>query len=87
MRKLALVIFTVAFAAGTSAASAGGTGWSCRTCGFSNGASFNGLALNGEASSLGRSGAQLDGDMQSLKAAGPTLTTVILPGGEIVDLR
>ena len=44
MKTLALATFTVTLAA-TSIAQAGGSGWSCRTCGFSNGTELTGLAL------------------------------------------
>jgi tetrahydromethanopterin S-methyltransferase subunit D len=39
------VLLTLAFVlAGAAAAHASGTGWSCRTCGWSNGTQLTGLA-------------------------------------------
>jgi hypothetical protein len=52
MSKLACVISTIAFAAATSTATAGGTGWGCRTCGYSNGAEATGVALRGAAETV-----------------------------------
>ena len=66
-----VALFALAFTiVGAAAAHAGGTGWSCRTCGFSNGTSFTGVVAETTAQP-GRN----------------TATAVILPSGDIVDLR
>jgi hypothetical protein len=69
MTKLSVIIAAVAFGAATSAASAGGFGWDCRGCGYSNGTEFTGVALNGNALT---------------KASPPVVKTVILRSGEML---
>jgi hypothetical protein len=100
MSKLAFVIATAAFTAATSAASAGGFGWGCRTCGYSNGTDLTGIAdptssdryewLGGcddwgcGSNGLGRNGLQLDG--HAVDAGETSVGAIILPSGEVLDL-
>lgn len=46
MTKIAFIGFVLALCGAASTASAGGSGWGCRTCGYSNGTQLTGLAVD-----------------------------------------
>lgn len=97
-KQLAAAILTaVALASMQSLASA--AGWGCYTCGFKNGTQLTGIADPASADrdrlewfggcdewGCGSNGLQSDG--RAIDAEQPAAaTSIILPGGEVLDLR